>query len=656
MKNIYKIAILSLCLLNANMLSNDLLSQVNSLNDSRHICAHAKSAINKHKNKSIKAVNPLILDYDVKFYFLDIEVTNISDYISGNVSMKAQVTAASLNTIVLQLINELTVDSVFVNGIKHQFTHSNEEIQINLENAINQNEFFTTQVYYEGFTGEDGMNSVLDENWNKHVTFTLSETWHAKEWWPCKEVLADKADSVYVFITTDYGLKAGSNGLLTATTYFPNGKVRHEWKSYYPIAYYLISIAVSEYQEYNIYADIEGKDEPLLIQNYIYDDPYCLSYYEYNINLTDEIIEVFSEKMGIYPFHEEKYGHCMWPWRGAMEHQTMTSTIHFEFYIVAHELGHQWFGNQVTCGSWQDIWINEGFASYTEYIAMEFIAPEGIAEDQMSTAHYYALQDTTGSVYIPIDEVDDERRVFNWYLSYRKGMALVHMIRFELNDDDLFFQVLKNFQEQFKDSVAIGTDFKAVLEQTSGMDFTDFFNQWYFGIGYPIFDVDFTQNNDTLYLHCVQTTSSVQTALFKTSMEYGIRTASGTTLVRVYQETNDTSYAIPFTENVISVEIDPNNWVLNSTPEDMTKSADIETETFKFYPNPINNFVRIESTGENKITRIEIYNQINQLVFTKLVYDEPYITIYALPKLEKGIYFLKIYGDKKQEMKKVVIN
>lgn len=626
--------------------------------DGINLCSHAKSSIKKHKKTRIQLVNPLILDYDVKFYFLDIEVTNTSDYISGNVTMKAQVTATGFNTIILQLIDQLHVDSVFVNGIKHQFTHSNEEIQINLENIIAQNDFFTTQVYYEGFSGDDGMKSAYDKYWNKNVTFTLSETWHAKEWWPCKEILSDKADSVYIFITTDHGLKAGSNGLLTATTYFPNGKIRHEWKTYYPIAYYLISIAVADYIEYNTYATLPGKDEPLLIQNYIYNSAFCLDYSRTSesIDLTDEMIVVFSDLMGIYPFHEEKYGHCMWPLRGAMEHQTMTSTVHFEFYIVAHELGHQWFGDQVTCGSWQDIWINEGFASYSEYIAFEFIAPEGIAKDHMRTAHNYALKDTTGSVYVPLDEADDESRVFDWYLTYRKGMAIVHMIRFELDDDDLFFQVLKDFQEQFKDSVAIGTDFKNVLEQTSGMDFTDFFNQWYYGIGYPIFDGDFTQNSNTLFIHSIQTTSSVQTPLFKTSLEFGVETASGTTMIRVYQETNDTTFAIPITETVISVEVDPNNWVLNSTPEEMTKSVVNKKETFKFYPNPMNNFVKIESTDENTISKIEIYNQINQLVYTKLVYDEPYVTIYSLPELEKGIYFLKIYGDKKQEMKKVIIN
>ena len=208
--------------------STSLLSQEIIYNDGKYLCSHAKSRINKHKSLNMQVLNPLLNDYDVSFYFLDVEVTNTSDYISGNTSMKAKVVSTSLSTIVLQLIDQLTVDSVFVNDIEQSFTHSNNEILINLDNPINQDEYFTTQVFYKGITGDEGMQTRLDENWNQHVTFTLSETWHAKEWWPCKEVLSDKADSVYIYITTDHGLKAGSNGLLNATTYFPNGKVRYE--------------------------------------------------------------------------------------------------------------------------------------------------------------------------------------------------------------------------------------------------------------------------------------------------------------------------------------------------------------------------------------------------------------------------------------------
>ena len=120
------------------------------------------------------------------------------------------------------------------------------------------------------------MQHAIDQNWGFPVTYTLSETWHAKEWFPCKEVLSDKADSVYVFITTNSNCKAAGNGMLNRTVYLPNGKIRYEWKSNLKTAYYLIFVIVADYQEYNIYAHPAAAQNPVLIQNYLYDHPFCL--------------------------------------------------------------------------------------------------------------------------------------------------------------------------------------------------------------------------------------------------------------------------------------------------------------------------------------------------------------------------------------------
>ena len=209
---------------------------------------------------------------------------------------------------------------------------------IELSTPVDSGSLITTQVFYGGQTGE-GMVREVDEDWGVPVTFTLSEPFYAKDWFPCKETLGDKADSVHVYITTDYGLKGVSQGIHTGTTYFPNGLVRYEWKSTYPIAFYLISIAVADYQEYNLEVQPSGFTSPILIQNFIYNVPGCLETYADQIGATLPMMELYSELFGPYPFREEKYGHYLWPWGGGMEHQTMTGMGNFEFYLIAHELG-----------------------------------------------------------------------------------------------------------------------------------------------------------------------------------------------------------------------------------------------------------------------------------------------------------------------------
>jgi aminopeptidase N len=490
------------------------------------------------------------------------------------------------------------------------------------------------------------------------VTFTLSEPFYAKDWFPCKEDLGDKADSVHVFITTEYGLKGVSNGILTGTTYFPNGKVRHEWRSNYPIAFYLISIAVADYIEYNIEALPTGFSSPVLIQNFLYNRSETLVTYSDEINTTIGIMELFCELFGPYPFRNEKYGHYMWPWGGGMEHQTMTGMGHFRFYLVAHELGHSWFGNYVTCATWQDIWINEGFATYAGYLATEYLSPENAAGEKAYRFNR-ALSEPDGSVYVPPQEARIDSRIFSGNLSYSKGMALVHMIRFELNDDAVFFQTLRNFIDRYANDVATGLDFKEVLEETSGMDFTDFFNQWYFGAGYPVFDLIWEQNEQELTLHSTQTTSSEMTSLFKMSMEYRIFYPGGDTTVRVFHGQNSETYTFPMIHEVDSIQIDPDNQVLNLVAGIEKNLAKKERKSlFSVYPNPSSgkvSFRILEERAED--VRVEIFNNLGRLVYSGKFEGGLHLAPYVLDleAVEPGIHFIRMSNGDVVETRKILL-
>ncbi|HRW63656.1 MAG TPA: hypothetical protein P5132_09220, partial [Bacteroidales bacterium] len=238
--------------------------------------------------------NPVLDKYDLYFLKLDIEVSDKSTYISGNAVLEATA-VKTLDTLLFDFSTYMTVDSVFINNQKVSFSHSNNTIRYIFNPAIAVNENIKAQIYYHGTPDPygGGVTHTYDSNWGKDVTWTLSESFHAYEWWPCKQVLSDKIDSAYIFLTCDNDCMAGSNGLLTNITDIAGNKKRYEWKTYYPINYYLISYAVAEYQDYSLYAYPEGSS-PILIQNFIYNTSGCLEQNKSSIDNTADFIELFS--------------------------------------------------------------------------------------------------------------------------------------------------------------------------------------------------------------------------------------------------------------------------------------------------------------------------------------------------------------------------
>lgn len=603
--------------------------------------------------------NPLLQDYDVKFYGLDVEADNRSDRISGSTTILLETRKNAFETLFLELYDELEVERVLVDGSEVNFTHEQYELSIDLNVPRDSGILLTTQVFYGGQTGW-GMVRETDDEWGVPVTYTSSEPFYSRDWFPCKQDLGDKADSVQVFITTDYGLMAVSNGIHTGTTYFPNGKVRYEWKSSYPIDYYLISLAVADYVEYNLEVQPQGFSHPIFIQNFVYDVNGCLDTYRDQINVTSPIMEAYCNYFGPYPHREEKYGHYLWPRGGGMEHQTMTGMGHFEFYLVAHELGHSWFGNYVTCATWQDIWINEGFATFAGYLATETLGPE-YADDEREYRFESALSEPEGRVYIPEGDAEDASRIFSGNLSYNKGMALLYMIRYEMDDDELFYLSLRNYLDRYANDVATGMDFKESLEETSGMDFTDFFDQWYFGAGYPIYEVSWEQQGSQLTINSIQSTSSTATPLFKMSMEYTIYHTEGDTTVRVFHDENIESFQFHVPYTVTGIGIDTRNRVLDGqAPTKKRTGTAEESLLFSIAPNPSNGrfFFRLD----NKRGILEAYEDMRDHKVLVEVLDLSGRTFYrklfegCIPSLDyevkledslKGIYITRfIYGKK----------
>lgn len=531
--------------------------------------------------------------YDVHYVHLDVALETSSNFIQGSAETHAQVTGFALPSYKAELIPALTIDSVLLNGQPAAFSRNGNVFEVSFPQPLVQGFNFKVQVFYHGSPPNSGFFNGLSNDqspsWGADVTWSLSQPFGARDWWPVKQSLQDKIDSCRVWITTSTDNMAGSNGLLQQVTPLPGAKHRFEWLHKHPIDYYLISVAVADYQEYNLTAN-PSNSGPVFIQNYVYDNPQLIPYFQADIDETVDMLEFFSEIFGPYPFADEKYGHCMAPFSGGMEHQTMTSQGFFTRDLTAHELGHQWFGDHVTCAYWKDIWINEGFASYSEYLFREHLGSSASPRDWMDNAHDNIMSSPGGSVYV--DDTSSESRIFSGRLSYDKGAAILHSLRFVVNNDSLFFLSLRNHLQAYGQSTATGDDFKQVVEQTTGLNLQTFFQQWYYGEGFPTFSGKYQVDQGQLFLEISQQTSAPQSiAWFETPLELEVERPQGDTLIRVLLDQPVKSLSVPFSGTVDAIRFDPNQWLINqsgSMVEDQSLSQDVLASevSLGIHPNP----------------------------------------------------------------------
>lgn len=578
--------------------------------------------------------------YDVHYYKLDIEVQNNSVYLSGNATMQAKV-IQSISEITLQLHEDLNIDSIKLNDVATTFSRVADVLNVSTNGTLQPNSFFKLIIYYHGTAPSSGQGAIgngFSNNTSKSVTWSLSEPYSAYEWWPCKQVLTDKADSSDVWITTDSLNKAGSNGVLKNKVVLGNGKVRYEWKSRYPIAYYLISVAVCPYDEYISYAHPAGADS-ILIQDYLFKD--ATTFQKESLKETAALIELFSSRFGLYPFAQEKYGHAQAVFGGAMEHQTMSTMGAINFDIVAHELGHQWFGDMVTCGSWNDIWINEGFASYSELVAIEELKTPQEATEWINETMMFA-QFADGSVYVT-DSLNVSR-IFNFYSTYQKGAALLRMLRFEVNNDSLFFAGIRNYLQAHRYNTAKATDFKLTMEQTLGTSLTDFFNQWYYNPGYPVFSGQWNQWNEKVWLQLSQQPSEGST-VFKTAVNVTFKYTGGDTTIRVQLDAASKLYLFNLPgKTIYTIRIDEENYILNDMFSlaknlvlDVEETTGTEFAEVALYPNPVVNALTLSGA---RGCRMQLFDVTGKQVAAHEVEEEE--AVYNMDGLSAGMYVVQL--------------
>ena len=585
------------------------------------------------------AVNPNTLSYDITYHKLEFTVDPAVYFIAGKVT--TTFTALSdMSTVTFDLTNELTVSSVTKNGLPLSFVqNSSDELVITLSAVLAAGTSETLVIHYSGQPDSGAQAFTTSNHDGTPILYTLSEPYGARDWWPCKQDLNDKVDSIDVYLTAPSQYVSVSNGVEVSQVSNPNTTKTTHFSHQYPIPAYLIAIAVTNYQVFTQNAGTAPDDFPIV--NYLYPENFTSA--QNSLAITLPIMDLYEDLFETYPFSDEKYGHAQFGWGGGMEHTTVSFMGSFGRELIAHELAHQWFGNKITCGAWNDIWLNEGFATYLSGLVREDFDGEAAFTNWKGGLINNITSQSGGSVYVPENDILNVSRIFSSRLSYNKGAMVVHMLRFKLGDA-LFFQGMKNFlaDVNLAYGYAVTNDLKTHLQSVSGMDLTEFFNDWIYGQGYPTYAIGVQNLSQGQVQFTVnQTQSHPSVGYFEMPLPVRVFGESGQQLDLVLNNTaNNQTFteAVPFA--VSSVVFNPKNDIVSDN-----NAVTLMTDTFqllddlKLYPNPAADQLMLMAPESIQVDHVVFYNGLGQVVMES---KKPVMDVSAMAS---GVYMLRVFTN-----------
>ena len=502
-------------------------------------------------------------NYDVQFYDIFIRVDDTTEIIYGTVKFVALAAEDGVTEIQIDFYDNMIVDSIVSPSGVLSYSRASNVVTVTLDDTYNTGQQYEFDFYYHGHPSEGGFQAfAFDTRLGKKVIATLSEPYFARTWWPCKDRMDDKADSFDIAVEIDTVFYLGSNGTLDSIVYNGGNTNTFYYSVRYPMVTYLFSLAISEYTVWYDEWIYNGGQDTMPIVNAVYPDRYAYSLDKFGV--TPGAITIYSDNYGQYPFVNEKYGHANFQWGGAMEHQTMSSMSGSDFgfstTVVVHELSHQWWGDMITCKQWGDIWLNEGWASYSE--ALYYLELEG-----WDSYHSYMngmAYSGGGTIYIY-----DTTSVWNIFSSivYDKGAWVVHMLRGILGDTLFFAGVDAYYNSEYQHAAATTEDFKDVFEDATGVELDWFFDEWIYGTYRPNYNWSYWQElSDTggydvfLRVEQVQTTDPqvfIMPVDFFFDLSFG---TDDTIALRIDKDV--TLHKLNFPSNLSTVKLDPSDWVL----------------------------------------------------------------------------------------------
>jgi hypothetical protein len=509
-------------------------------------------------------ITPNQNDYDIKYYALDLTPDPVTMQLSGTVSVVGEVLVPVLTQVELNFW-----DGMFINGISPgdllsiplSYSRNDNILTIELETTYSRGEQFNLVIDYQGKPQNSPYYSFSFDSFDGHpMIWTLSSVFGARAWWPCKDVPSDKPDSMDIRVTVPNDLIVASNGSLRETT-TQNSRITYWWHEAYPVATYLVFLAIYPYEmHYDDYIYNNGTDT---MKIHFYSFPGNFDQHaDINAKVAD-MLALFASLFGEYPFVDEKYGQADFLWGGGMEHQTCTSYGSWNEALFAHEIAHQWWGDMITCDSYHHIWLNEGFASYSEAFWFEYLYSGYTASEYQMD---YQLYLGPGTIYV---EDPENQNIFDMGLSYHKGSWVLHMLR-HITGDNMFFNILKTYYASPSHQYGTATteEFQAICESISGMNLNKFFHQWIHEEYQPTYSFSWNWEQTGPDFNIQLEIEQIQTNhIFWMPIDITVTTAQGEQTFVVWDSLQTQSFQLTVNSEPSNLELDKDNWILKIIEE-----------------------------------------------------------------------------------------
>jgi aminopeptidase N len=433
--------------------------------------------------------------YDVKRYDLNITINPEQRSIKGFNEISFEI-LAPIQKIQLDLFENMKADSIIWNSKKLKFTRDNDAVFIDFPEKLLSKSNHKLKFYYSGnpliaknAPWDGGFVFKKDSNGKDFIGVAVQGT-GASLWYPVKDSQSDEPDNgASIKVAVPNGLMNVSNGRFLGSQDLKNGYTRWDWEVKNPINNYTITVNIADY------VHIQDKMPDLDLDYYVLRENEAKA--REHFMEVKPMMECFQSKFGRYPFWEDGYKLVETPYLG-MEHQSAvaygnkykkgymgmdlsgTGVGMFFDFITIHETGHEWFGNSITSTDIADMWIHEGFTTYSETVFIECIKGYN---DAMKYVNGQARNVRNDKPIIGQYGVNNEGSGDMYY----KGSLLLNTLRHVIGDDEKWWKILYNYSETFKKKIITSDTVIDYFNKASGMDLSSIFHQYLYTNQVPVF-------------------------------------------------------------------------------------------------------------------------------------------------------------------------